>query len=151
MKNKLMLFLVFLFLGVGNAFSQTTIGRIYFHYRNSMVMENHDVKITINPFPENQKTALLEIEIYKKDKVSLKIPIEKYNELTQAILKINPSDFTKDMKFCADGASIEIGFGASDRATYSLSCVSPEYEKHKDVVFVVKLIMEISKVKLNDF
>ena len=120
-----------------------------------LTLENFCSQITNSKLSISGLNQLVEsdkkLKGLQKDKVSLKIPIEKYNELTQAILKINPSDFTKDMKFCADGASIEIGFGASDRATYSLSCVSPEYEKHKDVVFVVKLIMEISKIKFHDF
>ena len=149
MEKKLIVTIFFFIFGLANCFSQTNLGQISFGYRPSWG-EIYNIEISINPWIDRKELAVVEIEINRKNKTSIEIPIDKYYKLCEVILKIDLAklrDFER-ASFCADGTGVDIGFGISDKVYFSTNCLSRKYPVYNAIFEAVKIISDFSGIDL---
>ena len=157
MKQK---FLIILFLISFSTFSQedSKIDFISFKYNISSVVFS-EVKISII---ENRtfgkKTFNLEAEYYentKKNKKKTTISEKDFNNIINAVYKINNSDLIEKFSSGLDGSTTELELGTIfyNSITFKLWSVhkSKANTSLKSFIEAVQLILEVSEIKIEDY
>jgi hypothetical protein len=149
MYKKLHFVFVIFVIGYINCFSQTSdIRSIRFHYSNSTVIPS-EVEIQIY---QSDKAAIVEIKSPNRN-TKTAITTQKYSELCDALLKIDPKDVLQNIKLCLDGGTSILSFrNSSNHIEYAVNCLTEKDEStvYKDFLYSVKLILEVAKLKLSN-
>jgi len=138
-----------------NSFCQSNEFSIEFNHSNPIRVFS-EVQIYIK---KKENTISVFVRSGNSGSKSYKITIEEFEHLKSKIFSIKPQDLIRDDQGdrCLDSGKTTIEFGEAEylnsfSVKYAVDCLQSQDEKtpRKDFLEAVKLILELSKLKLED-
>lgn len=138
-----LVFLLFILLFFNLSYGQGALGHIYLSYtiqKSNFKTDTIDVRL----FPSFDKSvAIIKIKEDGKEERNLNVPKNNYDDIWNALLKLNASAIAKRNIHCCGNTSAKITFGIYGDVTYVINCLSANDDS--EISSVVNLILNLAK------